>query len=123
RAAIASLLEAHPVEVLVLQESPYERLPAELEEVLESRALTNAADGMMYREAVAEAAARAGLAVHRYPRKTDPTQLAAEAFGTTKAEVAALVADFGRAAGAPWRKDHKLAAAAALWVLGPRHPR
>jgi len=32
----------------------------------------------------------------------------------------ALVAGFGREAGAPWRKDHKLAAAAALGVFRPR---
>ena len=65
-------------------------------------------------------AAELGLEVHRYPRKTDPTRLAAEAMGVELDEVAELVARFGREAGTPWRKDHKLAAAAALSVLGQR---
>ena len=94
--------------------------PAYSEKVLASRPLTYAADGMLYRELLAEAAAEQGLEVRRYARKTDPTQLAAEALGVDVAEVTALVARFGKEAGAPWRKDHKLAATAALSVLGAR---
>ena len=74
----------------------------------------------LYRESLAVAAAELGMEVRRYPRKTDPTVLAAEAMGVDVAEVASLIARFGREAGTPWRKDHKLAAAAALSVLGPR---
>ena len=106
--------------VLILPTSPYDRLPDSLEDVLRSRPLTLAADGMLYRESLAEAAAKLGLEVRRYPRKVDPTVLAAEAMGVGVAEVAAVIARFGREAGAPWRQDHKRAAAAALCVLGPR---
>ncbi len=120
RAGLATLLEAHSARALVVPESPYERLPDALEEVLSSRPLTNAADGMLYRESLAEAASSLGLEVHRSPRKSDPTRLAAEALGVDVAEVTALVARLGEQAGPPWRKDHKLAAAAALVVLGPR---
>ena len=56
----------------------------------------------------------------RYPRKVDPTVLAAEAMGVDLAEVTALIARLGREAGPPWRKDHRMAAAAGLHVLGPR---
>ena len=119
RVAIASMLDAFRAEVLVLPTSAYERLPESLEEVLASRPLTNAADGMLYREILADAAAEGGMEVRRYPRRADPTVLAAEAMGVDVPEVTALVARFGREAGAPWRKDHKLAAAAALCVLGP----
>ena len=118
--AISNLLETCRAQVLILPASPYDSLPDSLEEVLSSRPLTNAADGMLYRESLAEAAAELGLEVQRYPRKSDPTLLAAEAMGIDVAEVAALIAQYGRAAGTPWRKDHKLAAAAALSVLGPR---
>ena len=38
--------------------------------------------------------------------------------GLDIAAVNALIARFGREAGPPWRKDHKLAAAAALSMLG-----
>lgn len=120
RAALAGLCEAHPVRALVVPASPYPRLPDALEDVLRSRALTNAADGMLYREALAEAATARGLEVLRVPRKADPVALAAEALGVGAAAVNAHVARLGREAGAPWRKDHKLAAAAALWGLGRR---
>ena len=119
-AAISTLLATHRARVMILPASPYTRLPDSLEEILSSRPLTHAADGMLYRETLAEAAAELGLEVRRYPRKTDPTVLAAEAMGVDAAEVTSLIARFGREAGAPWRKDHKMAAAAGLCVLGPR---
>lgn len=119
-AALSRLLAAHRPQVLILPASPYATLPDSLEEVLSSRRLTHAADGMLYREALAGAAAELGMEVQRYPRKADPTALAAGAMGVGVAEVTSLLARFGREAGTPWRKDHKLAAAAALLVLGPR---
>ena len=119
-AAISNMLATYHARVLILPTSPYDSLPDSLEEVLSSRPLTNAADGMLYRESLAEAAAELGMEVRRYPRKTDPTVLAAEAMGVDLSEVASLIARFGREAGTPWRKDHKLAAAAALSMLGPR---
>ena len=120
RAAISTMLAAWRACVLILPASPYDSLPDSLEEVRNSRRLTLAADGMLYREFLAEAAAERGMEVRRYPRNTDPTVLAAEAMGMNVADVSSLVARFGRDAGTPWRKDHKLAAAAALSVLGHR---
>ena len=119
-AAIATMLATWRVGMLILPASPHERLPDSLAEVLGSRPLTLAADGMLYRESLAEAAAEHGIEVRRYPRKTDPALLAAEALGVDVAEVDALIAGFGREAGPPWRQDHKRAAAAALSVLGSR---
>ncbi len=117
-AAVSGMLATWRVGMLILPASPYERLPDSLEEVLGSRPLTLAADGMLYREFLAQAASEAGMKVRRYPRRTNPALLAAEAMGVDVAEVRALIARFGREAGPPWRKDHKLAAAAALSVLG-----
>ena len=119
-AALSPLVATCRARVLILPASPYDSLPDSLEEVLRSRPLTHAADGMLYRESLAEAAAGLGMEVRRYPRKTDPTVLAAETMGVDAAEVASLIARFGREAGTPWRRDHKLAAAAGLSVLGPR---
>ena len=119
-AAVSTMLAAYRARVLVLPASPYDRLPDSLEAVLRSRPLTHAADGMLYRESLAAAAAELGMEVRRYPRRTDPTVLAAEAMGVDVAEVTSIIAGFGREAGTPWRKDHKLAAAAGLWVLGSR---
>ena len=117
-AALSTMLATYRAQVLILPASPYDSLPDSLEEVLTSRPLTFAADGMLYRESLAEAAAELGMEVRRYPRKTDQTVLAAEAMGVDVAEVTSLIAQFGREAGTPWRKDHKMAAAAALSVLG-----
>lgn len=122
-AAISTMLATYRAQVLILPSSPYDSLPDSLEEILSSRPLTLAADGMLYREALAEAAVELGMEVRRYPRKTDPTALAAEAMGVEVAEVNSLIAQFGREAGTPWRKDHKMAAAAALSVLGHRKGR
>ena len=119
-AALSPLVATCRARVLILPASPYDSLPDSLEEVLRSRPLTHAADGMLYRESLAEAAAGLGMEVRRYPRRTDPTVLAAEAMGVNAATVASLIARFGREAGTPWRRDHKLAAAAGLSVLGPR---
>ena len=120
RAAMSTVLATCDARMLILAASPYDSLPDSLEEVLRSRSLTLAADGMLYRESLAEAAAGLGLEVRRYPRRTDPTVLAAAAMGVGAAEVASLIARFGREAGTPWRRDHKLAAAAALSVLARR---
>ena len=118
KVALSPMLATYRAQVLILPASPYENLPDSLEEVLNSRPLTLAADGMLYRESLARAAAELGMDVRRYPRKTDPTILAAEAMDVDVAQVTSLIAQFGREAGAPWRKDHKMAAAAALSVLG-----
>ena len=80
-AAISTMLATYHAQVLILPTSPYDSLPDSLEEVLSSPPLTHAADGMLYRESLAEAATELGMEVRRYPRKTDPTVLAAEAMG------------------------------------------
>ena len=121
-AAISTMMATYRAQVLILPSSPHDSLPDSLQGILNSRPLTLAADGMLYREALAKAAAELGMEVRRYPRKTDPTVLAAEAMGVDAAEVTSLIAQFGREAGTPWRKDHKMAAAAALSVLGHQSP-
>ena len=119
-AALSTMRTAYHAQVLILPTSPYESLPSSLDEVLNSRPLTLAADGMLYRESLARAARELGMEVRRYSRKTDQAVLAAEAMGVGLDEVTSLIDRFGRQAGTPWRKDHKMAAAAALSVLGPQ---
>ncbi|MDE0105700.1 MAG: hypothetical protein OXN89_25255 [Bryobacterales bacterium] len=116
--ALSTLCASYPVSVLILAASPHDSLPESLEEILKSRPLTFAADGMLYRESLAKAAADLGLDVRRFPRRADLPVLAAESLGMDVSAVNALIARFGREAGPPWRKDHKLAAAAALSVVG-----
>jgi hypothetical protein len=104
----------------VIQESPYQELPDSLERILSSRALTCAADGMLYREELVSQAIAIGLAVHRFPRKTDQVSAASKALGCSVSEVATILSTFGKSVGAPWRKEHQQAAAAAICLLASR---
>ena len=92
-------------------------LPQNLADVFASRRIICAADGMMYREFLADVGATLGLNVFRYPRRSDEIAAAAAAFGTTRIAVTSLLAAFGRQVGPPWRNEHQIAAASALRVL------
>ena len=107
--------------MLVLPASPYDLLPDSLEEVLKSRPLTNAADGMLYREFLAEAAAELGLEVRRLMRAR-PTRRPSRprSWESTWPRCGLSSPSSVARRCAPWRKDHKLAAAAGLWALGSR---
>ena len=109
-------LRPDPPDAIVLEASPYPELPGSVAEVLASYPLTCAADGMLYRETVARCAQALGIGVRRYPRRADLLERAATARGSTRDELDALLGRFGREVGVPWRKEHRLAAAAALWV-------
>lgn len=116
-AALVSARARADVSAVVLEASPYEALPDSLAEVLASWALTCAADNMMYRETFASCAAALGFAVQRTPRKADVFALAASELGVEPGRVDELVQSFGERVGPPWRKEHRLAAAAALPLL------
>jgi hypothetical protein len=77
-----------------------------LEVVLRSHPLLHLAEGQLAREALAEAATRAGLPVHYLDPKGSHDPAAVE-------RTVAL----GRIAGPPWRKEHRMAALAALAAL------
>jgi len=88
-------------------------LPASLDKILASHAQLHAAEGDLYREALAEAAAACKLPVAGFP----PKQLyadAAAALGTTEAKLRDLLTRTGKELGSPWRVDHKDATLAAL---------
>lgn len=120
QSTLAELRSSHAIGSVVLQKSPFERLPDSLAEVLTSRSLTCAADGMMYREALADCAATLGMEVVRYPRKSNEIAAAADEHGVARETVSALLSALGRELGPPWRKEHRNAAAAALRVLARR---
>lgn len=118
RQVVENLKSSFGVQAIAMQESPYKELPESLAEILSSYALTCAADGMLYREELASQASAIGLTVHRFPRKSDPIAAASKALGRSAAEINTILSNFGKSVGAPWRKEHKQAAAAALCVLG-----
>jgi hypothetical protein len=114
RAALSEQIAKFGIGAVAIQSSPYPSLPDNLADILASWQITCAADGMMYREVLAASAEELGLRVERYPRKSDRVAAAADALKMPNAEVAEMLKDFGRQAGAPWRKEHQDAAASAL---------
>jgi hypothetical protein len=91
-------------------------LPDALEKILSSHALLHAAEGDLYREALAEGAASCGLSVAGFPPKQLYLDAAAE-LGTTEAKLRDALTRTGKALGSPWRVDHKDATLAALLAL------
>lgn len=92
----------------------YPALPTTTEErITDSRAQTFA-DSVMYREALAAAAAARGWSVHWYDRDR-VTADAAAAVG--RKDIDAFLQAVGKAVGRPWQAKHKLAAAAAIAAL------
>jgi hypothetical protein len=91
-------------------------LPGTVAGVLASHAAMHAAEGQLYRDALAEAAAELGLDVVVHPRGAAVAE-AASALGVDAARVDGLVGALGRTVGPPWQKEHREAAAAALAEL------
>jgi hypothetical protein len=91
-------------------------VPQELSTVLGSHPLLHAAEGQLYREALAEAAQAAGLPMVRFTIK-DLVADAAAALGCSPTTVREIIAKLGQGLGAPWAKDQKDAATAALLAL------
>ncbi len=85
--------------------------------ILGSHALIHTADGDHFREALAHACRRCGLAVTRV-RQRDLAGRAARTLGRSTAKIAATVQALGKPLGAPWGADQKSAALLAWLLLG-----
>jgi hypothetical protein len=83
-------------------------------EVLAVHFRMHKAEGVLFREALAEAAERVGLRLVAL-REKDLSALAARALGKAPAALAREIAALGRGLGPPWGRDQKDAALAA-WV-------
>lgn len=79
----------------------------------------HAAEGALFRDALCAAAEACGLALVEVPEKS-PARHAAQALGVPEGALAKKVAALGKSVGAPWGKDQKDAALAALVALGRR---
>jgi hypothetical protein len=91
--AVAVVVGDHPV-------------PESLSAILASHTLMHAAEGQLYRDALLDAAAALGQRGIGLPRKLAQSQL--------DGDMADVIRRMGASAGPPWRKEHKLAAVAAL---------
>jgi hypothetical protein len=93
--------------------------PDDLGVVLENQAASIAADAALYLRGLAGAAAQLGVEVRPYIRR-DVEASAARALGIEPAELPALLKSLGESLGPPWRKEHRIAAAAAIGLLERR---
>ena len=84
--------------------------------ILGSHPRIHAAEGDLFRGALAGAARAAGIELLEIADRTVAADLA-RALRLSAPAIEARVAELGRAAGPPWRVDQKLAAMAALLVL------
>ena len=86
-------------------------------QILAVHARMHKAEGEMFRAVLVEAVRACGLELTTLPDKT-AIDSAAGRLGITRARLDTCLATLGRAAGPPWGKYQKEAAAAALVVLG-----
>jgi hypothetical protein len=92
------------------------QVPDDLATILGSHPLLHAAEGELYREALAEAADAASLTAVRFMAKGVLAETAAS-LGIGEAALTDRLAALGRGLGPPWAADQKHAAAAALLAL------
>jgi hypothetical protein len=83
-------------------------VPDSLTAILAAHTLMHAAEGQLYRDALLDAAANLGLRGVGLARRQAESRL--------RGDLADVVGALGRAAGPPWRREHKLAAVAAMSV-------
>jgi hypothetical protein len=91
------------------------RKDSSLKSILGSHALIHAADGDHFRGALASAAGRIGLAVHRIPARDLDAQAEIGLHRSVR-ELTLVVMQIGKQAGPPWGADQKKAALLA-WLL------
>lgn len=116
-AALEALAATVPVPIARIALRACPALPPTTEERIADNRAQTVADSVMYRQALAAAAAARGWSVHWYDR-AQVFQDAAAALG--RDDVDAVLLAMGRAARPPWQAKHKLAAAAALALGGRR---
>jgi hypothetical protein len=87
-------------------------LPASIAERISDYRAQNVADTVMFRGALARAAGARGWSVHWYQTRS----VLAEATSALGRPIEGLLAETGAALGPPWRKDHRIAMAAAISI-------
>ena len=131
KSALSSLIgELAPAKCrsIAIRVPPLPDLPATVAEVHANTWIMNRADGMIYHQALTQAAAQLNLRVF-YFEKDNVLELAAQARGKTARDLERQLKAFGTTLGPPWRKGHVVACAGAIFAhvsaapLRPKKPR
>ena len=119
RKGLEALAAAVPVPIACIAIRICPTLPPTTEDRITDNRAQTVADSVMYREALATAAAARGWSVYWYDRER-VFRDAAAVLG--REDVNAWLSAIGRSIGPPWQAKHKLAAAAALAARAPFEP-
>lgn len=98
---------------IAIRVAPLAHLPATVGEAHANTRVLNRADGMIYHQALTDAASQLDLAIFHFEKAT-VLGLAALSRGTTAPELEQRLKALGRIQGPPWQKGHVLACAGAL---------
>jgi hypothetical protein len=116
---VGELAPTSTVVALAIRKPPFPSIPKSVAAVHASYQLRCSADGMMYQQAICDAARRLKLDVQLCTRGEEAAH-AAEQLGVTPDDIDEFVARSGRPAGSPWTEEHRRAFAAGIAALAPR---
>ena len=98
---------------VAIRVAPLPHLPATVAEAHADARVMNRADGMIYHQALTQAAVELNLRVSHFAKDT-VLALAAQARGTTARDLERRLKALGTTHGPPWRRGHILACAGAI---------
>ena len=107
------------VVAMTLRNPPLAYVPVTVAEAHTSYPVMCRADAMLYHDALSTAARRMGIALELHDRGTEVVSAAAR-LGVSVEDLEHFLHHAGERLGTPWRKEHRLAAAAAMAVLAHR---
>jgi hypothetical protein len=118
-AAVARLAAGHDVVgAAIVAGAGTVREDVPLVRALSAHAMLHAAEGELYRDALADAADALGLPVTLIPPRDTPA-VGRRVLGCDDEDLRVRLTELGRPFGPPWTRDHKDALVAALAVLEP----
>jgi hypothetical protein len=109
----------YTIVAMTLRHPTLDYVPVTVAEAHVSYSVMCRADGMMYYDALCEAARRLGIPVERHDRGSEVAR-AADRLDVGAEDVDQFLQRAGKELGSPWQKEHRLATAAALGVLADR---
>jgi len=109
-------LQPYTIVAMTLRQPPLSYVPVTVAEAHRTYPVMCRADAMMYHGALCTSARRLGVAMELHDRDGEVGR-AADRLGASVDELERFLQTVGESLGPPWRKEHRLAAAAALGVL------
>ena len=109
----------YAIVAMTMRNPPLGYVPVTVVEAHSSYPVMCRADGMMYHDALRTAARRLSIAVELHERDEEVVR-AAERLGVSSEEMEQFLRTAGERLGPPWRREHRLAAAAAIRLLADR---